>query len=111
MRVKRSYVVSRVSAVTESAAGSIVQYGSSGAFLAEVRRKLIREFSGANGVSAAGAVRCPVVVRELAEHNRKYPVDLPDLGSKAPPGGNSRLAGVATCYFQLRAGGTLHATY
>jgi hypothetical protein len=40
-----------------------------------------------------------------------FPDNLPDLAALRPPGGNSRPAGVANCYFALRQRGELPETY
>jgi hypothetical protein len=40
-----------------------------------------------------------------------YPVDLPDLASLRPPGGNTRPDGLQTCYFAQQQRGQLPATY
>jgi hypothetical protein len=40
-----------------------------------------------------------------------FPIDLPNLASLHPPGGNTRPEGLQTCYFAQRARGELPATY
>jgi len=40
-----------------------------------------------------------------------FPVDLPNLASLRPPGGNTRPEGIETCYFNQRQRGELPATY
>ena len=57
------------------------------------------------------AGRSGAATEQLRRRYLGYPVDLPDLASLRPPGGNARPDGVTACCFERRRRGELADTY
>ena len=51
------------------------------------------------------------VIHEIFLKRFGYPTDLPDLTKRAPPGGNSRPAGIDNCHYARRIRGQLPEFY
>lgn len=105
---------------SEIAFGDCVVVAEDGAIqpLNAIGRLLIREMRLDNADNTAFRSRMIRILKlaessdaELYSDLMRYPDDLPDLGNRRPPNGNSRPDGIAESFYAQRARGELPKSY